>query len=442
VATNFANIAKVPELKRRIFITIMLLGIYRIGVFITTPGVDRTVMQQYMGQLNTGFFSFFNLFTGGAMEQVSIFALGIMPYISASIILSLLTVVVPKLGEWKKEGEQGQRKINQWTRYGTILLSVIQAFAISAWLVSIEHNNMKVVTNTSWTFYPLTIISLTAGTAFIMWLGETITEKGIGNGISLIIFAGIVANIPSALYTTSALVSGSGTSTLKPIHLLIFMVIMVFVIGIITFIERGQRRIPVQYAKRVVGRKVYGGQATHLPLKVNTAGVIPPIFASSLLTFPATMANFLGDDVPFVQYMRDFLMPSSVGYNVLYIALIVFFTFFYTAVQFNPADVAENMKKYGGFIPGIRPGRRTAEYIDTVLSRVTVGGAIYLATICVLPTILQVRMNLPFYFGGTSLLIVVGVALDTVSQIESHLISRHYEGFSGSKGPRIRGRRG
>ncbi len=442
MVNQFSNITKVPELRRRLIFTILMLAIFRIGVFITIPGVDRVVMGEYMGNTG-GLFNMFNLFTGGAMKQVSIFSLGVMPYISASIIISLLQVVIPQLEELKKEGEAGQRKINQYTRYGTVLISLVQGIGVAAWLKSIDVGGRSVVTWPTWEFYPMTILSVTAGAVFLMWLGEQMTERGIGNGISLLIFAGIVARIPSAIYSTWNLATGQGDAAqIKPIHLLIFLVLMLFVIGVIIFVERGQRRIPVQYAKRVVGRKVYGGQSTHLPLKVNTAGVIPPIFASSILMFPATLANFFGGDLLITQYLRDWLRPGTVLFNVLYVALIVFFTFFYTAVQFNPADVAENLKRYGGFIPGIRPGKKTAEYIDTVLGRITVGGAIYLAVICVLPSILQTKMNLPFYFGGTSLLIVVGVALDTVSQIEAHLITRHYEGFTGSKGPRIRGRNG
>jgi len=441
VFNQFSNISKVPELKRRLLFTVAMLAVFRIGVFVTVPGVDRVVMNEYMGQMG-GLFNLFNMMTGGAMAQVSILALGIMPYISSSIIISLLTVAVPYLDELKKEGEQGQKKINQYTRYGTVLICLVQGIGVAAWLASIDYSGRSVVTWESFAFYPMAVLTLTAGSIFLMWLGEQITEKGIGNGISLIIFAGIVAGIPAALYNTLNLASGQGDAAqIKPIHLMIFLVLMIGTIAFIIFMERGQRRIPIQYAKRVVGRKVYGGQSTHLPLKVNTSGVIPPIFASSILMFPATMANFLGSDFIITQYLRDWLNPGTMAFNVLYVAFIVFFTFFYTAIQFNPVDVAENLKKYGGFVPGIRPGKKTADYIDTVLGRVTVGGSIYLSAICVLPTILQSKMNIPFYFGGTSLLIVVGVALDTVSQIEAHLITRNYEGLAGAGGPRIRGRR-
>lgn len=437
MATQFSNIARIPELKRRIFFSLMMLAIYRMGIFVTSPGVDRNVMGEFMGSAG-GLFGLFNMFTGGAMEQVSVFALGIMPYISSSIIFNLLTVVWPYLAAIKKEGEAGRRKITQWTRYGTVGLSLVQSFGISVWLESIKVGEQVVVDPdmAGWGFRLMTMVTLTAGTAFIMWLGEQITEKGIGNGISLIIFAGIVARLPIAIKQTFDYVTGD---QLTPLALMVFLVILVVVIGVIIFVERGQRRIPVQYAKRVVGRKMYGGQTTHLPLKINTAGVIPPIFASSIIMFPATMANFI--DHPWVNAFSDAMMPGTWLYNSLYVAMIIFFAFFYTAVQFDPMDVADGMKKNGGYIPGIRPGKKTAEYIDTVLTRITVLGAIYLAVICVLPMFLQSYMNVPFYFGGTALLIVVGVALDTVSQIESHLITRHYDGFTGPKGPRIRGRR-
>jgi preprotein translocase subunit SecY len=438
MSNPFASITKIPELRRRLLYTLALLFVYRIGVFVTTPGVNRGVMKGIMTQQGGGFLSLFNMFSGGALEQLSIFALGIMPYVSASIILQLLTVVVPSLERLQKEGEAGRRKINQYTRYGTVVLSMVQSFFIARWLESASRTfgtQLPVVANAGIGFELLTMVSLTTGTAFIMWLGEQITERGIGNGISLIIFAGIVASMPSAgvrLYEKVTL------GDLGAFSLLVIVLIVIGVIAVIIFFERGQRRIPVQYAKRVVGRKMYGGQATHLPLKVNTSGVIPPIFASSILLFPAQMASFV--QTPWMQRIADSLQPGDWRYNVLYVALIIFFCYFYTAVTFNPVDVADNMKKYGGFIPGIRPGKRTAEYIDRVLSRITFGGALYVSAICVLPTMLQRGMNVPFYFGGTGLLIVVGVALDTVQQIESHLITRHYEGFTGPKGPRIRGR--
>ncbi|MFL5410706.1 MAG: preprotein translocase subunit SecY, partial [Myxococcales bacterium] len=388
-------------------------------------------------QSSGGLLGLFNLFSGGALEQLSIFALGIMPYISASIILQLLTVVIPALEKMQKEGEVGRRKITQYTRYGTIVLSVIQGYGIASYLESLrDPTGLMVVVNAGWGFRAMTVISLAAGTAFIMWMGEQITERGVGNGISLIIFAGIVARIPDAIYQTYAAYRAPGAG-LDEFKVLALLALMVVTIGVIVYFERGQRRIPIQYAKRVVGRKLYGGQSTHLPLKVNTAGVIPPIFASSILLFPATLASWF----PFLSRLSDEIRPGTWVYNTLYVALIIFFAYFYTAVTFNPVDVADNLKKYGGYVPGIRPGKTTADYIDHVLSRITFGGAIYIAAVCVLPTLLINQFGVPFYFGGTALLIVVGVALDTVQQIESHLITRHYEGFTGPRGPRIRGRR-
>ncbi len=428
---SIGNIAKIPELKRRVIFTLLMLLVYRVGVHIPTPGINAEALKDLFAQYQNTLFGIVDLFTGGAMENFSVFSLGIMPYISASIILQLLTVVVPHLERLSKEGEAGRKKITQYTRYGTVVLSIIQGFGISVGLAKTE--GMVYISKPA--FVALSVVTLTAGTAFLMWLGEQITERGIGNGISLIIFSGIVAMMPSALGSTIQLVK---TGEIGFLVLLLLLVIMVIVIAVIVFVERGQRRIPVQYAKRVVGRRVYGGQSTHLPLKVNTAGVIPPIFASSLIIFPATVAQFL--DVPFLQYMTSWLQPTTGVYELLYVGLIIFFCYFYTAVTFNPVDVADNMKKYGGYIPGIRPGKKTAEYIDKVLTRITFGGAIYVSAVCVLPSLLIARFNAPFYFGGTSLLIVVGVALDTLAQIESHMIQRHYEGFIRSG--RIKGRRG
>jgi preprotein translocase subunit SecY len=438
MASGFQNIGKIPELRRRIRFTVTLLAVYRIGAFVTTPGVNRAIMGKIVNQASGTFLGLFNMFSGGALEQMSIFALGIMPYISASIILQLLTVVVPKLEQITKEGEMGQRKINQYTRYGCVILSLIQSFFIARWL---EGNNRsyaqfgQVVTNPGWGFRLLTMVSLTTGTAFIMWLGEQITERGIGNGISLVIFAGIVTEMPDAAVR---MFSKAKTGDITAFDLAVIGLVIVMVVGVIIFFERGQRKIPVQYAKRIVGQKVYGGQSTHLPLKVNTSGVIPPIFASSILMFPQQIASFV--QTPWMQRVSEALHPGDWRYNTIYVALIVFFCYFYTAVTFNPVDVADNMKKYGGFIPGIRPGKATAAYIDKVLTRITFGGAVYISAICVLPSLLHEKMKVPFYFGGTGLMIVVGVALDTVQQIESHLITRNYEGFTGPRGPRIRGR--
>jgi preprotein translocase subunit SecY len=383
-----------------------------------------------------GFLNLFNLFTGGALEQLSIFALGIMPYVSSSIILQLLTVVVPTLEKLSKEGEMGRRKITQWTRYGTIVLSIVQGFGISRYLESVKAGNESVVPDDikGWGFRLLTVVTLTAGSAFIMWLGEKITENGIGNGISLIIFAGIIARIPQAAIQTWTTFADKAEGS--DVDLLIIAAVMLVTIAFIVFVERAYRKIPVHYAKRVVGRQTFSGQSTHLPLKVNTSGVMAPIFASSILLFPATLATW----VPAFKPFADAMTRGGWIYQGMYVIGIIFFTYFYTAVTFNPVDVADNLKKYGGYVPGIRPGKKTAEYIDGVLTRITFGGALYVSAVCVLPTVLAAKYNVPFYFGGTALLIVVGVALDTVNQIESHLITRHYEGFTGPRGPRIRGR--
>jgi len=433
---GFQNIGKIPELKRRIIATLALLAVYRVGVHIPTPGIDGRVLASIFEQARGTLLGFFDMFAGGGLERLSVFALGIMPYISASIILQLLTVVVPTLEKLSKEGEAGRKKITQYTRYGTVIISIIQGFGIAVGLEQMRGAGGElVVYNPGWSFRLMTMITLTGGTAFIMWLGEQITEKGIGNGISLIIFAGIVARMPNAIAGTMSLVN-SGEMNWFVVLLLIAM--MFVVIAFIIFMESSQRRIPVQYAKRVVGRKMYGGQSTHLPLKVNTAGVIPPIFASSILMFPATIASFINH--PYMKRFSELLTPGSFLHELLYIAFIIFFCFFYTAIVFNPDNVSDNMKKYGGYIPGIRPGKKTSEYIEKILSRVTLIGAIYISFVCVLPTLLVKRFNVPFYFGGTALLIVVGVALDTIQQIESHLILRHYEGLTG-KSKRLKGRR-
>jgi preprotein translocase subunit SecY len=377
------------------------------------------------------------MFSGGALEQLSIFALGIMPYVSASIILQLMTVVVKPLEELRKEGEAGQRKINQYTRYGTVVLSIVQALSIAFWLESLNGQVAgDIVREPGWGFRLMTIISLTTGTAFIMWLGEQITERGIGNGISLIIFAGIVAGLPDAVAQTFDQV---GIGQIKPVNLLMVAAIILGVIAIIVFFERGQRRLPIHYAKRMVGRKLYGGQTSHLPLRVNMSGVIPPIFASSLLMFPQQLANY---EIWGMQELNDMIQPGSWQFTTVFVVLVVFFSFFYTAVTFQPVEVADNLKKQNAFIPGVRPGKQTADYIDRVVTRITVGGAFYVAAVCTVPDFLRAAFQVPFYFGGTSIMIVVGVALDTVQQIESHLITRHYEGLTGPRGPRIRGRRG
>ena len=430
--SRIQNIFKVEELKSRILFTLALLTVYRIGCHIPTPGINGEELSKFLTQNAGAFMGFFDMFSGGALSRVTIFALGIMPYISASIIMQLLTVVIPSIGKLAKEGEAGRKKIVKYTRYGTVLISAIQSFGIAAGLEKMQ--NGLFVQNPGIAFKLITMITLTSGTAFIMWLGEQITERGIGNGISLIIFAGIVARFPNAIISTIRLIQAGELN----LFFVVFLVaMMVAVVAAIILLERGQRKIPVQYAKRVVGRKVYGGQSTHLPLKINTAGVIPPIFASSIIMFPATIAGFI--EVPWVQTIAKQLSPGTVVYTLLYVGMIFFFAYFYTAIVFNPVDIADNLKKYGGFIPGIRPGQKTSEYLYRVLSRLTFVGAIYLAIVCVIPEVLITRFNVPFYFGGTSLLIAVGVALDTVSQIESHLVTRSYEGFL--KKGRLRGRR-
>ncbi len=419
------SVSKIPELQRRILFTFLLLAVYRIGVFIPTPGIDNAALLAFFEQARGSMLGLMDMFAGGALSSFSIFALGIMPYISSSIILQLLTVAIPHLERLSKEGETGRRKITQYTRYGTIALSMIQGFGIAYGLQHMASpSGAPIVLQPGFSFIIMTVITLTAGTAFIMWLGETITEKGIGNGISLIIFAGIVCRLPAGIAGTWRLFSAG---ELNFFVVLFILILMIAVIGAIVFVEAGQRRIPVQYAKRIVGRKMYGGQTTHLPLKINSAGVIPPIFASSVIMFPATIANFAPQG--WMQTIAGYLTPGKIGYEVLYVGFIFFFCFFYTAVTFKPDDVADNMKKFGGYVPGIRPGKKTAEYIENILEKLTFSGAIYVSLVCVLPSVLITQFNIPFYFGGTSLLIVVGVAVDTASQVESHLLTRQYEGF-------------
>ncbi|MFP7754910.1 preprotein translocase subunit SecY [Thermodesulfobacteriota bacterium B35] len=433
--SGIASAANIPELRKRVVFTLLMLFVYRMGVQIPTPGINGEALAAFFEKNAGTLFGMFNMFSGGALSNFSIFALGIMPYISASIIIQLLTVVIPQLEALSKEGEAGRRKITQYTRYGTVGLSIIQGFFIATGLEGMTGpGGAPIVMVPGIEFKLMTVLTLTSGTAFIMWLGEQMTERGIGNGISLIIFAGIVARMPAAVGNTLQLVKAG---ELAVIFIPIMLVMMVAVVVFIIFVETAQRRIPIQYAKRVVGRRVYGGQASHLPLKINISGVIPPIFASSIMMFPATIGSFIKID--WVQQASAALSPGTIYYYILYVAMIVFFSFFYTAVTFKPDDVAENLKKNGGFIPGIRPGKKTAEFIDKVLTRLTVVGAIYLSAVCVMPTILINRFNVPFYFGGTALLIVVGVAIDTISQIESHLVMRNYDGFM--KAGRIKGRR-
>ena len=440
------NIFRIAELRQRLAYTLGLLAVYRIGIFITTPGVDRAAMNAFMEeqQANGGLVSLFNLFSGGALEQMSIFALGIMPYVTASIIMQLLAVVVPTLERLQKEGAAGRQKINQYTRYGSIVLAIVQGIGISRGLAGIGRGpsmlgnfNQVVVPDDSVWFTAMTVISLTAGTAFIMWLGERITERGIGNGISLIIFAGIVAGLlPAAKTLWDGTRSVGGGEPLYPIPVVLgLLFFMVLVVAGVVYMERGMRRIPVQYAKRMAGRRMLAGQATYFPMKVNAAGVIPPIFAGAVLSFPATLGSFFPSLAAYGQFD-----PTGWIYNGIFVLLVIFFAYFYTALTFRSDDVADNIKKQGGYIPGIRPGRQTADFIERVLHRITFGGAVYLAAVCVLPTVVSNLASVPFHFGGTALLIVVGVALDTVQQIEGHLISRNYEGFAGPRGPRIRGR--
>jgi preprotein translocase subunit SecY len=462
VSESLKNIAAVPDLRKRILFTLGLLGVYRIGHHIPTPGVNTAALAIMAEQAKNTMFGLYDMFSGGNLSKVTIFALGIMPYISASIILQLLATVWPYLERLSKEGELGRRKITQYTRYGTILLSVVQSLGIAIFLERQTDiaGGLPLVYVSGWGFRLMTVLTLTAGTTFIMWLGEQITERGIGNGMSLIIFAGIVVNLPSAVLTTFDQLR---TGEMGLLRLVLLVLMMVAVVAGIVFVERGHRRVTVQYAKRVVGRRMYGGSSTHIPLKVNTGGVIPVIFASSLLALPATVGGLF----PTGGWVEAAVLQLSYGmplYNLLYVVGIIFFAYFYTAIIFNPDDVAENMRKYGGFIPGIRPGKRTAEHIDTILTRITLAGAIYLALVAILPDFLIAGfkvapipiigerldallpqfvtqgMNVTFYFGGTSLLIIVGVAMDTVQQVESQLIMRHYDGFM--KKVRIKGRRG
>jgi preprotein translocase subunit SecY len=459
---SLRNIFAIPELRKRVLFTLGLLAVYRFGNHLPTPGVNSEALALLAEQTKNSVFGLYDMFTGGNLSRVTIFALGIMPYISASIILQLLTVVWPYLERLSKEGELGRRKITQYTRYGTVVLSIVQSLGIAFFLENQTNiaGGLPLVYSPGWAFRFMTVLTLSTGTCFIMWLGEQITERGIGNGMSLIIYAGIVVGLPRAVFTT---LDQLRTGQMGLLRLVVLLVLMVLVVAAIVFIERGHRRVTVQYAKRVVGRRMYGGSSTHIPLKVNTGGVIPVIFASSILAFPATLRGIF----PAGGWMDSVVQQLAWGmplYNLLYVAGIIFFAYFYTAIIFNPDDVAENMRKYGGFIPGIRPGKRTAEYIDTILARITLVGAIYLALVAILPEFLisgfkvapipvigewldaitprfiTEGMNVTFYFGGTSLLIIVGVAMDTVQQVESQLIMRHYDGFM--KKTRIRGRRG
>ena len=432
-----ANIFRIPDLRNRILFTLAMLGIFRLGIFIPAPGVDRVALGDFFNANQGNLLGLYDVFTGGALSQFSVFVLGIMPYISASIIMQLGQVVMPQIERLKAEGQSGRKKINQYTRYLTIGIAVIQSFSISVSLEQMKTlGGADVVMEGGWPFRLMTVLTMTAGSCFVMWLGEQITDRGIGNGASLIITAGIIAGFPSAILL---MIQKLEIGEINLLETVLLGAGMFGVVMAIVFIERGQRRIPIQYAKRVVGRRIYGGQSMHLPMKVNVSGVIPPIFASSVMMFPATIGTLYPH--PLLERLAALFLPGSWVYNLTYIALIVAFAYFYTAVTFNPVDVADNLRKHGGFVPGIRPGKQTAEYLDRILTRLTAGGAVYLAAVCILPTILITEYGLPFYFGGTGLLIVVGVSLDTVAQIEGHLLTRHYDGLMGSKAGRSRGRR-
>jgi preprotein translocase subunit SecY len=423
---NLGAFAKATDLKNRIWFTLGALIVYRLGTYIPLPGIDPTVIADVFQRNSAGILGMVDMFSGGALGRMTIFALNIMPYISASIIVQLMQAVSPQLEALKKEGELGRQKINQYTRMGTVFLAAVQAYGISVGIENLHSSAGPAVLNPGLFFQLTTVVTLTGGTMFLMWLGEQITARGIGNGISLIIMAGIVARMPSAL---AALLELGRTGALSTFFILAFLVLAVAVVAFIVFMERAHRRILVQYPKRQVGNKMFGGEASHLPLKLNTSGVIPPIFASSLLLLPATIASFSANQTGFLGETAAFLGHGHPLYIVLYAVLIIFFTFFYTAIVFNPTETADNLRKYGGFIPGIRPGNNTADYLDQVLTRLTVVGAIYLAGVCVLPEILISEYSVPFYFGGTSLLIVVSVTMDTVAQIHSHLLAHQYEGL-------------
>ncbi len=423
MAQSFENVGKIPELRNRIFYTLLMFVVFRIGVHITTPGVDPVALSQFFNASNSNLFGLFNMFTGGALARFSIFSLGIMPYISSSIIFQMLPMVIPSLDRLQKEGESGRKKFMQYTRYGTVVLSLFQSVGISYGIESMRSPmGSPVVSRPGMSFMIISVIALTAGTIFVMWIGEEISEHGIGNGISLIIFAGIVAAIPGAFINTIKMVR---LGEINIMLLVLILALMILVIGFIVFVESAQRRIPVQYAKKMIGRKLYSGQTSYLPLKINTPGVIPPIFAMSILLFPATIANFI--KVPIFERISGYLNPSGLPYNIAFVVLIFFFCYFYTAITFKVDDVADDLRKYGGNVPGIKPGKSTASYIDKILNRVTFIGAIYVSLICLLPTILINKFHVPFYFGGTGLLIVVVVAMDTIVQIQSHLLYRNYD---------------
>ncbi len=422
-AQSFQNVFKVPELKRRILFTVSILIVFRLGVHITSPGIDYTALAEFFRTQKGTLFGMYDMFVGGALGRAAIFALGIMPYISASIIFQLLTSVFPYFEKLQKEGEEGRKKITQYTRYGTVLISLVQSYGISIWLST--QVPTAIIMDPGIGFTIVTILTLTTGAVFVMWLGEQLTERGIGNGMSLLIFFGIVEGLPGAIFRSIGLWQSEVLATINLVLILAFIVV---IIAAVIFMTLGHRRIPIQIPRKIVGRKVYGGQQTHIPLRLNSAGVMPIIFAQSIIIFPGTLSTFF-PGVPWIEDFSNLFRMGSPLYLFLYILMIVFFTYFYTAIIFNPVDVAENMKRQGGFVPGIRPGSKTADYIDRILTRITLPGSIFLAAIAVLPMFLITKLNVPFYFGGTGLLIVVGVALDTVQQMESHLLLRHYDGF-------------
>ncbi len=428
--------SKATELKQRIWFTLGALIVYRLGTYIPVPGVDASVMGEMLSQHGGGILGMFDMFTGGALRRMTVFALNIMPYISASIIIQLMSAAVPSLESLKKEGESGRKKLNQYTRYLTVLIAMFQSYGIAVGLESMHGSFGAAVINPGFFFIVSCMITLVGGTMFLMWIGEQITARGIGNGTSLIIMSGIVANLPGAM---ASMLELGRTGALSPFFILLFVVIAVVTVGVIVFVERAQRRIPVQYPKRQVGNRMFGGDSTHMPLKINTSGVIPPIFASSILLIPATIAGFATNGPPWLQMIASQLGHGQPAYMALYAFMIIFFAYFYTAVVFNPEETADNLKKYGGFIPGIRPGSATADYFDRVLTRLTTVGGIYLVVICLLPEILISDYGLPFYFGGTSILIVVSVTMDTVTQIQSHLLAHQYEGLMRKN--RVKGRR-
>jgi preprotein translocase subunit SecY len=438
VFETIANVFRVADLRSRILFTLAMVGVFRLGIFVPAPGVNREALTEFFSASQGSLLGLYDMFTGGAMSQFSVFTLGIMPYISASIIVQLGQVVFPQVERLKNEGQAGRKKLNQYTRYLTIAIALVQAFLGATQLEGNRTSSgVDIVVDPGWDFRMMTMLTLTAGSCFVMWLGEQITDRGIGNGSSLIISSGIVAGLIPAVNRLYQKLSLGEMSLLGIMMLLAFMFVVIMVI---IFIERGQRKIPIQYAKRVVGRRIYGGQSTHLPLKVNVAGVIPPIFASSVMMFPATIGQ-MGLQNPLIENLAAAFQAGSWLYNVAFVVMVIVFAYFYTAVTFNPVDVADNLRKHGAYIPGVRPGKQTAEYIDRILTRLTAGGSVYLAILCLLPSILISSYGLPFYFGGTSVLIVVGVSLDTVAQIEGHLLTRQYDGMMGASNRRSKGRR-